>query len=203
VAFTGQIGLFRIISEGAIAAGIRRIEAITGAVAEQYMYGKEQLLTQVNEALKHPRELMHGIHNLQEENQELKKAAGEYAKLKQAEIKLELKNKIEPANGLNYLAKQVELDMESMKGIASELRNEVPDLFLILASEAGGKANLVIAISDSLVKGKNLNAGLIIRELAREIQGGGGGQPHIATAGGKHPDGIPVLLEKAKAYFIS
>ncbi len=198
VAFTGQIGLFRIISEGAIAAGIRRIEAITGAAAEQYMYEKEQLLNQVSEALKHPKELMRGIHHLQEENQELKKIAGEYAKLKQAQFKLELKNKIEQINGLNYLGTQVDLDMETIKGIASELRSEIPDLFLVLASEAGGKANLVIAISDSLVKGKNLNAGLIIRELAREIQGGGGGQPNIATAGGKYPAGIPSLLEQAR-----
>ncbi|MBE0648920.1 MAG: alanine--tRNA ligase [Bacteroidales bacterium] len=194
---TGQIGLFRIISEGAIAAGIRRIEAVTGAAAETYMYGKEQLLAQVSEALKHPTDLMHGIHHLQEENQELKKAAGEYAKLKQAQMSQTLKNKIERLNGLNFLGLQVDLDMDSMKGIASELRSEVADLFLILASESVGKANLVIAISDSLIKEKNLNAGSIIRELAKEIQGGGGGQPHIATAGGKHPAGIPSLLERA------
>ena len=195
---TGQIGLFRIISEGAIAAGIRRIEALTGAAAEAYMYGKEHLLDQMSDALNNPKDLMHGIHHLQEENQELKRAAGEYGKLKQAQIKEELKQKIEQKNGFHYLGVKVELDMDTMKSIATELRNEIPDLIVILASESDGKANLVIAISDSLVKGKNLNAGLIIRELAKEIHGGGGGQPYIATAGGKYPPGIPSLLEHAR-----
>ena len=195
---TGQIGLFRIVSEGAIAAGVRRIEAITGSRAEAYMYGKEQLLDQVSEALKNPKDLMHGILHLQEENQQLKKAAGEYGKLKLAQIKEELKNRIETVGGIKFLGTKVNLDMDTMKGVAFELRDEIPGLFLVLASELEGKVNLVVAISDSLVKEKNLHAGQLIRELAKEIQGGGGGQPHIATAGGKDPAGIPALLEKAK-----
>lgn len=195
---TGQIGLFRIVSEGAVAAGIRRIEAVTGAAAEEYLYCKEHLLDRIGQALKHPRDLMHGIHQLQEENHELKKAAQEYGKLKAEQLKNGLKQKIETVSGLSYLGTQVDLDPEAMKGVASELRMEVADLFLILVSESAGKVNLVIAISDSLVKRKNLNAGQIIRELAKEIQGGGGGQPHIATAGGKDPAGIPSLLEIAR-----
>ena len=198
VTATGQIGLFRIISEGAIAAGIRRIEALTGAGAEDYMYEKEQLLDQVRDALKNPRDLMHGIRHLQEENQQLKKAAGEYGKLMQVQIKEDLKKLIEKSDEYSFLAARTDMDMESMKGVAFELRNEISDLFLVLASESDGKANLVVAISDALIKQKNLNAGQIIRELAKEIQGGGGGQPHIATAGGKSPAGIPLLLEKAR-----
>ncbi|MFH1297106.1 MAG: alanine--tRNA ligase [Bacteroidota bacterium] len=195
---TGQIGLFRIISEGAIAAGIRRVEAITGTLAEEYMYGREQLLDQVSEALKNPRDPMYGIRHLQDENQQLKKAAGEYGKLKQAQIKEELKNSVETIGDFKFLGVKVNLDMDTMKGVAFELRDEIPGLFLVLASESDGKVNLVVAISDALVKEKNLHAGQLIRELAKEIQGGGGGQPHIATAGGKDPAAIPALLEKAK-----
>ncbi|MFH1937632.1 MAG: DHHA1 domain-containing protein, partial [Bacteroidota bacterium] len=195
---TGQIGLFRIISEGAIAAGIRRVEAITGTLAEEYMYGREQLLDQVSEALKNPRDPMYGIRHLQDENQQLKKAAGEYGKLKQAQIKEELKNSVETIGDFKFLGVKVNLDMDTMKGVAFELRDEIPGLFLVLASESDGKVNLVVAISDALVKEKNLHAGQLNRQLPKEIEGGGGGQPHIATAGGKDPAAIPALLEKAK-----
>jgi len=198
VAATGQIGLFRIISEGAIAAGIRRIEAITGAHAEEYMYEKEQLLVRISENLKNPRDLMHALSHLQEENQQLRKVAGEFLKLKQDQIREDLKNKVEKSDGVNFITEAVDLDMESMKGVAFDLRTDIQDLFLVLASVSDGKANLVVAISDSLVNSRNLDAGKIIRELAREIQGGGGGQAHIATAGGKNPAGIPSLLQKVR-----
>ncbi|TSA29192.1 MAG: alanine--tRNA ligase, partial [Bacteroidetes bacterium] len=194
---TGQIGLFRIISEGAIAAGIRRIEAVTGTHAEAYMYEKEHLLDQASELLKNPKDILRGIEHLQEENLRLKKAAGEYEKLKLARLKEELNKQVEKWGDFHFLSKQVDLSMDDMKGLAFELRTEFPDLFLVLASESEGKANLVIAISDGLIKQKNLHAGNLIRELAKEIDGGGGGQPHIATAGGKNPDGIPALLQKA------
>jgi len=199
---TGQIGLFRIISEGAIASGIRRIEAVTGAAAEAFSYGKEDLLEEVSDALKHPKDLIHGIEHLLKEHQELKKMAGEYQKLKQAEIQESLKQQVELLNGMRYLGIQVDLDAESMKTIASGLRAQTPDLFLILATVSEGKAHLVLALSDSLVKGKGLDAGKIIRELAKEIRGGGGGQPHIATAGGSYPEGVPALLEKARNYLV-
>ncbi|MBL7139244.1 MAG: alanine--tRNA ligase, partial [Bacteroidales bacterium] len=195
---TGQIGLFRIFSEGAIAAGIRRIEAVTREKAESYMYEKEDLLHQISESLKHPKDILRGIQNLQEENQNLKRAAGEFEKLRQAQLKEELKKQVVKAGGIHFLGAQTDLDMDGLKGVAFELRNEVPDLFLVLASAREGKANLVVAISDSLVQEKKLNAGQIIRELAKEIQGGGGGQPHIATAGGKNPSGIPDLLRLAE-----
>ncbi len=194
---TGRIGLFRILSESAIAAGIRRVEAITGAKAEDLMYEKEHLLNQVSNALKNPKDILRGLQSLQEENLQLKKAAGEFEKLKLAQVKETLKREVKEINGISFLGIKVDLDMNAMKSLAFEMRNEIPDLFLVLAAESNGKVNLVVALSDSLIEKKQMNAGQIIRELAKEIAGGGGGQPHIATAGGKNPAGIPKLIKAA------
>jgi len=200
VAATGQIGLFRIVSESAIAAGVRRIEAITSVKAEEALYEQEQMMEQIREALKHPKDLLRSIHTLVDENQQLKKIAGEFEKIQQAEVKIELKKKIRLAGGISFIAEQMDLAADTLKNIGFELRQEIPSLFLVLASETDGKANLLVALSDDLVKGKKMNAGQIIRELAKEVEGGGGGQPHIATAGGKNPSGIPIALKKAENF---
>jgi alanyl-tRNA synthetase len=197
---TGQIGLFKIISEGAIAAGIRRIEAITALKAEDFYHEKDLLLDQVSELLKNPKDILRSLRILVEENQQLRKVAGEFEKTKQKEVKENLKNQIQPLHGISYLSRQVDLDMDTMKNIGFELRNEIDNLYLVLASEREGKVNLMVALSDLLVNEKKMNAGQIIRELAKEVQGGGGGQPHIATAGGKNPEGIPAALEKAGTF---
>ena len=194
---TGQIGLFRIFSESAIAAGIRRIEAITGERAEDLMYEKEDLLNQISDALKQPKDILRGLQNLQKENLQLKKSASEFEKLKEVQVKEELKKEVTEINGISFLGMKVNLDMNAMKNLAFEMRSEVPDLFIVLASETNGKVNLVLALSDSLVEKKKMNAGQLIRILAKEIEGGGGGQPHIATAGGKNPAGIPTLMKAA------
>jgi len=196
---TGQIGLFRIISEGAVAAGIRRVEAVTGSHAESFMYQKEELLDQISERLKKPKDLLHGIDHLLEENMAMKKSTAEFEKQKQADQKQVLKQQIELVNGISFIASRVDLDADVLKNLAFELRNEIPDLFLVLATGQEGKVSVLVALSDSLVQTRNLHAGNIIRELAKTIQGGGGGQPHIATAGGKNPAGIPELLIKARA----
>jgi len=197
---TGQIGLFKIISEGAIAAGIRRVEAITAEKAEEYIFNHELLLDQVSELLKNPKDLLKGMNSLVEENQLLKKQAAELGKMKIGSLKTDLVRKILDINGIGFLAAKVDLDAESAKALAWELNKEISPLFLVLANEEGGKAGLTVSISDDLVREKGLNAAIIIRELAKEIQGGGGGQPHFATAGGKNPGGIPVALEKAKKF---
>ena len=194
---TGQIGLFRIISEGAIAAGIRRIEAITAQKAVEFYYEKDLLLDQISDLLKNPKDILRSLRILLEENQQLRKTAGEFEKIKQKEVKESLKKQIQLLNGISYLSRQVDLDMETMKNIGFEMRNEVDNLYIVLISECEGKVNLMVALSDSLVNKKKMNAGQIIRELAKEVQGGGGGHPHIATAGGKNPEGIPAALEKA------
>jgi len=200
VAATGQIGLFKIVSEGAIAAGIRRIEAITGEKAMEYYNSRITLLEEVKEMLKNPKDVIKGLKTVLEENQELKILAAEYEKMKLNEVREAISLKIQNIKGIHFLAEKVELSVDAAKNLAFELSKTTDNLFLMLASENDGKANLTVMISESLIKEKGFNAANIIRELAKEIQGGGGGQPHIATAGGKNPAGIPAALEKAKLF---
>jgi len=197
---TGQIGLFKIISEGAIAVGIRRIEAITGEKAMEYYNSRITLLEEVKEMLKNPKDVIKGLKTVLEENQELKILAAEYEKMKLNEVREAISLKIQNIKGIHFLAEKVELSVDAAKNLAFELSKTTDNLFLMLASENDGKANLTVMISESLIKEKGFNAANIIRELAKEIQGGGGGQPHIATAGGKNPAGIPAALEKAKLF---
>ena len=200
---SGQIGFFKIISESAIAAGVRRIEAITAGKAEIWFYEKLQLLDEVSETLKNPKDLMKGLRNLLDENQSLKKEAAELGKIKGGQLKENLLKKAEILNGITFISAKLDTDAETIKNIAFELRTIADQVFLVLANEADGKAGLTVAISDQLVKAGKLNAGNIIRDIAKEVQGGGGGQPHIATAGGKNPAGIPAALEKARKYLVS
>jgi alanyl-tRNA synthetase len=197
---TGQIGLFKITTEGAIAAGIRRIEAITGAKALEYYQSMERTLEAAAELMKNPKDLLKGLKTVLDENQELKKQAAELDKLKMEKAKAEIGVKGENINGIRFIAGKVNLSQDSIKNMAFDLGKTVENLFLVLASESEGKASLTVMISESLVKEKGFHAGNIIRELAKEIDGGGGGQPHIATAGGKNPAGIPAALEKARTF---
>lgn len=135
-----------------------------------------------------------------EENLELKKLATEFEKLKLVETQKNIESRIRNVNNINFLAEKVELSVDAAKNLAFEMSRSTDNLFLVLASENDGKANLTVMLSENLVKEKGLNAATIIRELAREIQGGGGGQPHIATAGGRNPDGIPAALAKAETF---
>ncbi len=197
---TGQIGLFKIVSEGAIAAGIRRIEAITGEKAMEYYDSRITLLEEVTELLKNPKDVIRGLKSVLEENLELKKLATEYEKIKLDEVREALSLKIQNVNGIQFLAEEVKLSVDAAKNLAFDLSKKSDRLFLVLASENNGKANLTVMISESLIHEKGFNAATIIRELAKEIQGGGGGQPHIATAGGKNPVGISAALEKARTF---
>jgi alanyl-tRNA synthetase len=197
---TGLIGLFKIVSEGAIAAGIRRIEAITGEKAMEYYTNRVTLLEEMKEMLKNPKDVIKGLKAVLEENQELKKLAGEYEKLKLKEIIKAILSKIKNVKGINFAAEKVDLSGDAAKNLAFELSKTTNNLFLVLASENDGKANLTVMVSESLIKEKGFNAADIIRVLAKEIEGGGGGQPHIAMAGGKNPAGIPAALEKAETF---
>ncbi|MEI7499799.1 MAG: alanine--tRNA ligase [Bacteroidota bacterium] len=197
---TGQIGLFKIVSEGAIAAGIRRIEAITAEKAEEYWNSRELLLSEIGEILKNPKDLLKGLRNLFDENIDLKRQVAELGKLKLQQLKEEFSSRVQHYNGVNFLTAKVNMDAETVKNLAYELNASIPDLFLVLATEEDGKATLTVMLSENLVKERKLNAGHIIRDLAKEIHGGGGGQPHIATAGGKNPAGIAAALEKARGY---
>jgi len=154
----------------------------------------------VNEMLKNPKDVVRGLKMLLDENQELKKVAAEYEKQKLKEILESISLNIKIINGIHFLAEKIDLDADATKNLAFELIKANEDLFLVLASENEGKANLTVMISENLVKEKGLNAANIIRELSKEVQGGGGGQAHIATAGGKNPAGIPEVLKKAETF---
>jgi alanyl-tRNA synthetase len=194
---TGNIGYFKIISEGAIAAGIRRIEAITGKGAEAYITKISNTVDDLKILLKNP-DILKGVHSLMEHQAELVSKLELLQREKLIILKQDLINKIELINGINFIGKKVNLDVSGMKDLSFELKGNVDDLFLILGSENKGKANLAIMISDSVMASKGLNASKLVRELAKEIQGGGGGQPHFATAGGKLPSGINTAIGKAK-----
>jgi alanyl-tRNA synthetase len=198
---TGAIGYFKIISESAVAAGVRRIEAITGLGAENFINEQTKLVYQVKELLKNPKDIAKSIESLLEENTRLKKEIEKSILEKSSGLKDELAKTAEAINGVNFIAQQVELpNADAIKNLAHNLKDIVPNLYLVLTAVIDGKPNITVMIADNLIKEKGLNAGNIIRELAKEVQGGGGGQPFFATAGGKNVSGLPAVLEKAKGF---
>ncbi|WP_158992649.1 alanine--tRNA ligase [Mucilaginibacter sp. L196] len=198
---TGYIGYFKIVSESAVAAGVRRIEAITGIAAENFINEQSKLVQQLKELLKNPKDISKSVESLIEENARLKKEIEKSILEKSSGLKDELAQKVENINGINFIAQKVELpNADAIKNVAYQLKDIVSDLFLVLAADIDGKPNLTVMLSENLVKEKGLNAGNIVRELAKEIQGGGGGQPFFATAGGKDVSGIDRALEKAKSF---
>ena len=200
VKHTGEIWHFKIKSEGAVAAGIRRIEAITGDAAKEFYFETDRLLTEIKDALGNSQDLVKAVTGLQEENAGLKKQVAALLKDKAQNVKGELFQELETINGVRFLAKKLDLDAAGIKDLCFEMGGERENLFLLFAAETEGKAILSCYISKNLVEEKSLNAGTIVRELGKYIQGGGGGQPFFATAGGKHPAGIPEALEKAREY---
>lgn len=195
---TGQIGHFRIVSESSVAAGVRRIEAVTADKAEQLINEERQLLLNLKELLKNPKDVSKAVLQLIEEKQALAKEVEHYRSKESSNVKAELLSKIRSSGGLNLLISEVKLpDADSLKKLSYELRNEVGNLALVLAASIDGKPQVAVMFDDNLVEKYGLNAGLIVRDLAREIQGGGGGQPFFATAGGKDINGLPKVVEKA------
>jgi len=197
---TADIWHFKIVSEGAVAAGIRRIEAITSDAVKEFYFNNNRMLFEIKDLLKNTQDPVKSVASLQEENAALKKQVEQLLKDKAKGLKNELISELEDINGIKFLSKKVDLDAGGIKDLAFEMGGQVDDLFLFLASEKEGKAILSCYISKDLVKDKDLNAGAIVRELGKYIQGGGGGQPFFATAGGKNPAGIPEALNKVKEY---
>lgn len=201
VSTSGQLGFFKITSESAVAAGIRRIEAITGKGAESYINHQLQLLGELKETLKNPKDLVKSINALLEQNQLLTKQIEDFYKEKAGQIKQVLKTKIKTQNGVNVISDLISIDSaEVIKDLAFQLKGEVDNLFLVVGAEVNGKANVTVMISDNLVKEKNLHAGNIIKEISKEINGGGGGQAFYATAGGTKTDGLRSAMEKALGF---
>ena len=194
---TAEIWHFKIVSEGAVAAGIRRIEAITSDAVKAHFASYENTLDEVKLALKNPQDILKAVHSMQEENTKLAKQIEALVKDKVKNLKASLIAEIQEINGVQFLAKQVDLNPEGAKDLAYELGNLGNNLFLVLATAEEGKPMLTCYISKELVAEKGLNAGQVVRELGKYIQGGGGGQPFFATAGGKNAEGIQEALTKA------
>ncbi|MGL2963152.1 alanine--tRNA ligase [Flavobacterium sp. RSB2_4_14] len=194
---TAEIWHFKIISEGAVAAGIRRIEAITGDAVKEFFAQQENALASIKETLKNPQDTIKAVVSLQEDNAKLKKQIEQLLKEKAKNLKGELASQLQTINGIQFLAVQVDLNPEVAKDLAYELGTLGTNIFLVLATAEDDKPMLSCYISKELVALKNLNAGTIVRELGKYIQGGGGGQPFFATAGGKNVSGIKEALEKA------
>jgi len=197
---TADIWHFKIVSEGAVAAGIRRIEAITNDAVKDFYFENNRAYFEMKDLLNNAQEPVKALQNLQEENTNLKKQIEQLLKDKAKNIKGELKSELTEINGVQFLAKKLDLDASGLKDVAFELGSQFDNLFLLFASEQDGKALLSCYISKELVASKDLNAGKVVRELGKYIQGGGGGQPFFATAGGKNPSGIHEALEKAQQF---
>ena len=197
---TADIWHFKIVSEGAVAAGIRRIEAITSDAVKDFYFNNNRMLFEIKDLLNNAQDPVKAVAGLQEENNALKKQVELLLKDKAKGLKNDLLAELEDINGIQFLAKQVDLDAGGMKDLAFEIGGQMDNLFLMLAAEKEGKALLSCYISKELATKKELNAGTIVRELGKYIQGGGGGQPFFATAGGKNPAGIPEVLDKVKEY---
>ena len=196
---TSQIGLFKIITETAVAAGIRRIEAITGETAEKYYKDKANRLDSIAELLKNPKDLHKGVEDLISNNQSLTKQLEQFQKEKSTVIKAGLKQKINTIDGINFLGEIVELDGASIKDILFQLKGETENFFGVLGGKESDKCTLSIIASDEVISSKNIDAGKIIREVSKHIQGGGGGQAFFATAGGKNTSGLSAAIDEIKA----
>ena len=197
---TSEIWHFIITSESAVAAGVRRIEAITADAAKEYFTSETAVFNKVKALLKVPREPLKAVAALQEENTNLKKQVAQLLKEKATHTEAILKNQLREIKGVQFLATRTDLDPNGIKNIAFSLGKLYDNLFILLAAENKGKATLTCYISKALVESRGYNAGKVVSELGKLIDGGGGGQAFFATAGGKNPKGIPEVLEKAQTY---
>ncbi|PHI19677.1 alanine--tRNA ligase [Lewinellaceae bacterium SD302] len=199
VPHTGELGLFKIDSESSLAAGIRRIEAVVGEVALAKVNGEMDTLVELRGLLKNSQDVVKSVASLQDENRQLKK---ELEKLKAAQagnLKGELLKSVEVINGVNVIATRVDIsDAATIKTMVFNLEKELGDAFILIGSENDGKPMLTLSISKELTESKELHAGNIIREIARNIKGGGGGQPFFATAGGKDAGGLDAAIAAGK-----
>jgi len=200
---TGDIWHFKIKSEGAVAAGIRRIEAITNDAVKDFYFENNRALFEIKDLLNNTKEPVKAVKKLQEENTSLQKQIEQLLKDKAQNLTGEIKNQLQEINGVQFLATKVDLDQNGIKNLAFAIGKEYKNLFLLFAtSEKKDKAMLTCYISKELANERGYNAGTVVRELGKLIHGGGGGQNFFATAGGKNPGGISKALERAKDYLV-
>ena len=194
---SAEIWHFKIISEGAVAAGIRRIEAITGDAVKEYYTAQENTLAEIKGVLKNPQDVLKSVATLQDDNAKLKKQLEQLVKEKIEGLKNTLVTELKDINGIQFLAKQVDLSMSATKDLAQAIGTSKPNTFVFLASIEDNTPNIHCYIAKELVAKQALNAGTVIRELGKYIDGNGGGQPFFASGKGKNVGGIREALEKA------
>ncbi|HEY0744279.1 MAG TPA: alanine--tRNA ligase [Chryseosolibacter sp.] len=196
---TGNIGLFKIVSESSVAAGVRRIEAITAENAESFVRTELNLLDEVRTLLKNPKDIINAVKSLSEEKHALEKKL-EAINVERANlIKDQLASKAQASNGFTLILEKVAVpNADALKNIAYALRNQFDNLLLVLAADVDGKPQVAVMLGDKVLAGGKFHAGNMVKELAKEIEGGGGGQPFFATAGGKNINGLNTVIEKAK-----
>jgi alanyl-tRNA synthetase len=196
ISSTGRIGTFRIITESAISAGVRRIEAVTAKVCEDYLYAKEDALVEIKNLLHNVPDVMQGIRRLLADNEEMEKEIREYVKEKTEQLKQRIIDKKQDIQGITLFKLIMPIgSVDVVKDIAYQLKGQFPEKMMFVAgTSADGKPSLTVMLSDDLVAG-GLHAGNMVREAAKYIQGGGGGQPHFATAGGKNADGLIAAVD--------
>ena len=198
---TANIGLIKIIAEGAIAAGVRRIEAVTGSAAEEYINEKLLELEEIASILRSTGNVKESVEKLVTENASLRKSVEKYKQRAAGDLLEGLIKNARQIKDIKFISGRVETDSaETLKSLAFEIRKNSDNSIAVIGSSIDGKANLVIMVSDRLVKEKNLSAADIIKEISGEISGGGGGQPFLATAGGRNPDGIEKAISKAEEF---
>jgi alanyl-tRNA synthetase len=194
---SAEIWHFKIISEGAVAAGIRRIEAITGDAVKAFYTNQESTLSEIKEVLKNPQDVLKSVASLQDDNAKLKKQIEQLVKEKIDGLATSLVSEFQDVNGINFLVKQVDLSMSATKDLTQAIGSSKPNSFVVLASIEEGLPNIHCYIAKELVVNKGLNAGTVIRELGKYIDGNGGGQPFFASGKGKDTNGIAAVLENA------
>jgi alanyl-tRNA synthetase len=198
---TGEIGLCKIITETSVATGVRRIEAITSQQAYALLSEQEAVISELNSLLKAPKDLVKAVSQLIEQSNQLQKTVQAYQAKEISGLKTDLMKQISTKTDVPAIIQQVSVPTaDALKNLAFDLQTEAGSLFCLLVAEIEGKASLALAISKDLVDAKSLNAGTIVRELAKEVQGGGGGQAFLATAGGQNPAGLSKVLELAQNY---
>ena len=200
VSNTADIWHFKILSEGAVAAGIRRIEAITGDAVKTHFESQSQVLETVSKTLKQAQDPVKAIQHLQEENATLKKELQSLSKLKAEVLSVSLSKQFKTIGKVSFLSSEVDLDAQGMKDLSFQLGEEKDNALIVLASSKEGKPLLSCFVSKPLVAQEQLDAGAIVRSLGKHIEGGGGGQPFFATAGGKKTEGISDALKAAEAF---
>lgn len=201
VGATGELGLFKLITEIAVAAGVRRVEAVSGATAEEYVRGELLQLRNIREALKNPKDLVKSIDELNAENNLLKKKLDSIENRMLVGIRNELLQKDEIINGVTFIGDIVQVgNADALKKLCYDLKNNLNDYVAVLCANIGGKASVAIGISDTVVAARHLDAGKILKEhVAGLIKGGGGGQKNLATAGGQDVSNLQQVIEKVKS----